>query len=191
MHLRPGRLHHLYNRGNNGEQVFYTPEHYHFFLRKLRAHLLPAGQLLAYCLMPNHFHLLFEPVETTEAAEAARAGLGIVLGSYAQALNKERGRTGSLFQKRTKAKLLEATATAAYANTCFHYLHQNPYRARLVACLEDWPYSSYRDYAGLHAGTLCPLAYGRQLLDLPATGPAFAAESARHILSDYALPLLY
>ncbi len=191
MHLHPGRLHHVYNRGNNGEQIFYTPGHYHFFLRKLRTHLLPAGQLLAYCLMPNHFHLLFEPAETEEAAGAARAGLGIVLGSYAQALNKERGRTGSLFQKRTKAKLLETSTTPDYANTCLHYLHQNPYRARLVARLEDWPYSSYRDYAGLRAGTLCPLSYGCLLLDLPTDGPGFAAESARHIPADYAQPLLY
>ena len=191
MQLHPGRLHHLYNRGNNGEQVFYTPGHYHFFLRKLRLHLLPAGRLLAYCLMPNHFHLLFEPAETDEATNATRAGLSIILGSYAQALNRERERTGSLFQKRTKTKLLEASATTAYATTCFHYLHQNPYRARLATRPEDWPYSSYRDYAGLRAGTLCALEYGRLLLDLPAAGPAFAAESARHIPAEYALPLLF
>ena len=191
MHLYPGQLHHLYNRGNNGEQVFYTPGHYHYFLRKVRAHLLPTGRLLAYCLMPNHFHLLFEPAETDAAGDLACAGLGVVLGSYAQSLNKERGRTSSLFQKRTKAKLLEASTTPRYAITCLHYLPPNPFRARLVARLEEWPYSSYRDYAGLRNGTLCSLDYGRQLLDLPAAGQAFQAESARHVSPEQAHSLLY
>ena len=191
MHLHPGQLHHFYNRGNNGEQVFYTPAHYHYFLRKVRAHLLPTGRLLAYCLMPNHFHLLFEPAATDAEGHWTRHGLGLVLGAYAQGLNKERGRTGSLFQKRTKAKLLEADPRGTYPGVCLHYLHQNPYRARLVPSLAEWPYSSYRDYAGLRSGTLCQLAYGRQLLDLPAAGPAFQAESARHLLLGLAIPLLY
>ena len=191
MLLHPGRLHHLYNRGNNGEQVFYNPGHYLHFLRKLREHLLPTGQLLAYCLMPNHFHLLFEPADTDAAVDATRHGLGLVLGSYAQGLNKERKRTGSLFQKRTKVKLLEGSSTSRYPATCFHYLHQNPYRARLVTHLEDWPYSSYRDYAGLRSGTLCSLDYGRQLFDLPTAGPAFQVDSARHIPAEFALPILY
>jgi len=190
MHLHPGQLHHLYNRGNNGEQMFYTPAHYHYFLRKMRAHLLPTGRLLAYCLMPNHFHLLFEPVETDPLGERAKRGLGLVLGSYAQGLNQERCRTGSLFQKRTKAKLLETDPRGRYPLTCLHYLHQNPLRARLVAHLADWPYSSHRDYAGLRHGTLCPLDYGRQLLDL-SPGPSFIAESAQQIPAEWALPLLY
>ncbi|MEJ7660555.1 MAG: transposase [Hymenobacter sp.] len=170
MYLHPGQLHHLYNRGNNGEQVFYTPAHYQYFLRKVRAHLLPTGRLLAYCLMPNHFHLLFEPAETDLLGEQANRGLGLVLASYAQGLNQERRRTGSLFQKRTKAKPLEADPHGRYPLTCLHYLHQNPLRVRLVARLADWPYSSYRDYAGLRHGTLCALDYGRQLLDLPRPG---------------------
>ena len=190
MQLHPGQLHHLYTRGNNGEQVFYTPGHYHYFLRKVRAHLLPTGRLLAYCLMPNHFHLLFEPAEAATTGGLTQRALGMVLGSYAQGLNQERGRTGSLFQKRTKAKLLEISTSPHYATTCLHYLHQNPYRAGLVSHLADWPYSSYRDYAGLRSGTLCALNYGRQLLDLPA-GPAFQTESAHRIPPEYAQPLLY
>jgi len=191
MHLHPGRLHHLYNRGNNGEQVFYTPAHYLYFLRKLRAHVVPKGRLLAYCLMPNHFHLLFEPAEADAEGGLARQGIGLALGAYAQGLNKERGRTGSLFQKRTKAKLLEADPHGAYPAICLHYLHQNPCRARLVTRLADWPYSSYRDYAGLRGGTLCALDYGRQLLDLPNAGPAFEAESARQMPPDLAADMLY
>ena len=191
MNLHPGHLHHFYNRGNNSEQVFYTPDHYHYFLRKVRAHLLPAGQLVAYCLMHTHFHLLFEPAETDEAGSLTRAAFGTLLDSYAQGINKEWGRTGSLFQKRTKAKLLEARATPHYALACLHYIHQNPLRTGLATQLAEWPYSSYRDYAGLRNGTLCALDYGRQLLALPAAGPAFEAESARQVLPDHVRPLLY
>ena len=59
MNFYPQQLFHIYNQGNNRQQVFFTAEHYEFFLWKMRAHLLPFGELVAWCLMPNHFHWLF------------------------------------------------------------------------------------------------------------------------------------
>ncbi len=59
MHFYPNQVFHIYNQGNNGRQLFYTPENYLFFLWKMRAYLLPFGDLVAYCLMPNHFHWQF------------------------------------------------------------------------------------------------------------------------------------
>jgi len=53
------QLFHIYNQGNNRRQIFFTEEHYKYFLWKMRAHLLPFGDLVAFCLMPNHFHWLF------------------------------------------------------------------------------------------------------------------------------------
>jgi len=84
--------------------------------------------------------------------------IGILLSSYSQAINKQNKTTGSLFQQKTKAKILSETdngSMLSYFEQCFHYLHQNPMVARIVRNLSDWPYSSYLDYSGLRNGTLC------------------------------------
>lgn len=191
MRFEPGQLYHVYNRGNNRQQVFFTPDHYLYFLKKLRGHVRPRCHILAYCLMPNHFHILLcptlvgvqEAVTTSHTKQALTQGLAVALSSYTQGLNKERGTSGSLFQSRTKALLLTAGAPT-YPQACFHYIHQNPVRAGLTPALADWPYSSYRDYAGLRSGTLCDQALAQELLDLPLNHIAFQLESAKSIDPD-------
>jgi len=59
MELYPQQLFHIYNQGNNHQKIFFTDENYQFFLWKMRAYLRPFGDLVAWCLMPNHFHWLF------------------------------------------------------------------------------------------------------------------------------------
>ena len=189
MRFEANLLYHVYNRGNDGLQLFYEPDHYHFFLRKMRHSLLPHCQLLAYCLMPNHFHLLLQPnaggAADGEASSTTRQpltrGLATLLSSYTQALNPRLQRQGALFQPKTKSKLL---AAAPYPLTCFHYIHQNPVRAGLSASLADWPYSSYRDFAGLRNGTLCDQELAAALLDLPTSRPQFVTESAQALDPD-------
>lgn len=58
MEFTEGHIYHVYNRGNNSQTIFFTRENYLFFLEKLRKHLLPHLDVLAWCLMPNHFHLM-------------------------------------------------------------------------------------------------------------------------------------
>ena len=60
MHFESGGIYHIYNQGNNRQKVFYNRENYLFFLRKIRNHVQPYGNILAWCLMPNHFHLMVE-----------------------------------------------------------------------------------------------------------------------------------
>lgn len=59
MKFHPDQAFHIYNQGNNREQLFYSEENYKFFLWKMKGHLLPFGDMIAWCLMPNHFHWLF------------------------------------------------------------------------------------------------------------------------------------
>jgi putative transposase len=59
MDLYSNQTFHIYNQGNNRRQVFFSDENYQFFIWRMRAYLLPFGDLIAYCLMPNHFHWLF------------------------------------------------------------------------------------------------------------------------------------
>ncbi len=99
--------------------------------------------------------------------------IGKTLSSYTKALNVQNKTTGNLFQKKTKAKLLtEATRTDElftnqdYIITCFHYIHQNPLKAKLVNLLSKWPYSSYPDYYSDRNGTICNKALAIELLEL-------------------------
>ena len=59
MKFYPNQLFHIYNQGNNRQEIFFTEEHSQSFLWKMRAYLLPFGDLISYCLMPNHFHWQF------------------------------------------------------------------------------------------------------------------------------------
>ena len=152
MELLQGQLYHIYNRGNNKQPIFYSKENYSFFLMKMRNHLLKKAQILAYCLMPNHFHWLAYTNKTWKnMAGSLNKDIGILLRSYTQAINKRYQRTGSLFQQKTKAIEL---SKRSYARTCFHYIHQNPLRANLVNKMPEWPFSSYPDYAGMRNGSL-------------------------------------
>jgi putative transposase len=63
MQFEKNMIYHVFNQGNNREQVFFNSENYLFFLQKMRTHLLPYAELLCYCLMPNHFHWLIQVVE--------------------------------------------------------------------------------------------------------------------------------
>ena len=69
MNFQPNLLYHVYNRGNNCQQIFYSREHYLLFIDKIRKILLGQCDLLAYCLMPNHYHLMISAHEIIEGEE--------------------------------------------------------------------------------------------------------------------------
>ena len=154
-------MYHVFNRGNNKQRIFLKKENYHFFLRKVEDYILPHGNLLAYCLMPNHFHLLLQAKMAT--AGSGRTGshplnrkIGTLLSSYTQAMNKRYNRTGSLFQQKTKAKQINFSRSKVdYAFNCFQYIHRNPMEAGLVDKMEDWEFSSFREYANDDKNGLC------------------------------------
>ena len=95
----------------------------------------------AYCLMPNHFHLLIELVEPTLAV-----GMKHLNQSYAQRVNLRYERTGHVFEAPYDAKLVE---TEEHFVTACAYVVLNPVRAGLCADPADWPWSSHRATAGL------------------------------------------
>ncbi len=123
--------------------------------------------------MPNHFHFLIhankKTVQTRKTGVSEKnvlsEGFRILLSSYAFALNNQKHSTGSLFQQNTKAKCLDDN-NLNYAAACFHYIHQNPLKAGMVQLMENWEYSSFRDYAGFRDGSICNKKLAYQLLDL-------------------------
>ena len=184
MKYSPHSIYHIYNQGNNRQIIFPKKQNYIFFLKKVRKHLSPCVDVLAYCLMPNHFHFLVRTNERACAEVLAKTTgkrnfcqqvlsreIGVMLSSYTKAINKQENRSGALFRARTKQKeclyegfaTIEAQQQLGYAPNCFRYIHQNPVKAGLVAHSTDWVYSSAMDYAQLRNGTLCNQALAKQL----------------------------
>ena len=173
MEFHENELYHIYNRGNNRQKIFFKPDNYLYFLRKVRKFILPYCDILNYCLMPNHFHFLIHANQrTTEAKKVGHIyknilseGIRNLLQSYAKGINNQNYSTGSLFQQNTKAKNVTRRDNL-YPEICFHYNHQNPMKAGIVRKMEDWDYSSFRDYTGFRNGTLCNQTLAFELLDL-------------------------
>jgi len=171
MHFEEGNLYHIYNQGNNKLNVFHEQEEYIFFLQLIRKNLIPYTDLLAYCLMPNHFHLMINADKRCKNLikqgslfiDPITNSFRKTLSSYTHVKNVKSGNSGSLFRQKTKAKSLSEMDMMPddmlhkndYYQNCIYYIHQNPLKAGLVSKLIDWPYSSYLDYAGLRSGTLC------------------------------------
>jgi len=199
MEFCKGELYHIYNRGNNRDRVFYNHGNYLFFLKKMNTYISPYADIIAWCLMPNHFHIMVfvnevelipsnDLIQTnninplTVVSErvsikkrSLNQSIGIMLRSYTNAIHKQEGRTGALFQEETKAILLADNISyvssffpsafgtiitayqdddKSYAERCFNYIHRNPVSSNLVKRAEDWEFSSYRDYMGIRNGKL-------------------------------------
>jgi REP-associated tyrosine transposase len=189
MEFLENELYHIYNRGNNKQVIFFNPENYIYFLQKVRKFMLPHCDILAFCLMPNHFHFLISADNRTIATKSIAGkeknilseGIRSLLSSYTQAINKQNNSTGSLFQQNTKAKNLY-DGSKSHDLLCFHYIHQNPMKAKLVEKMEAWEYSSFKDYCGLRNGTLCNKELAIKLLAINIK--AFYTDSYRIINDD-------
>ncbi|MCC5942207.1 MAG: hypothetical protein JJU37_11760 [Balneolaceae bacterium] len=190
-------LYHVYNRGNLSNPIFFDKENYFFFLKKMKTHLSPYCEILAWCLMPNHFHWVIYVKKQTESkshksilnsepVEELNKSIGILLRSYTRAVNKKYKKQGSLFQQKTKSKNLNRDISSKddYPLTCFLYIHQNPLRAGLENYLGEWEFSSYKDYIGARNGQLCNIQLARELLDLPEDSRLFDELSSRTIDED-------
>ena len=129
MEFIKGELFHIYNRGNNSDKVFYSRRNYLFFIEKMNTYISPYADILAWCLMPNHFHFMvsvnevelmlpnglnhveiIDPLTGTKRVgiktRTFNQSIGIMLRSYTNAIHNQEGRTGALFQEETKAIIL-------------------------------------------------------------------------------------
>jgi len=190
-------LYHVYNRGNLSNPIFFDEENYLFFLKKMKIHLSPYCEILAWCLMPNHFHWMIyvknhteseshDSLPNSEPVVELNKSIGILLRSYTRAVNKKYKKQGSLFQQKTKSKDLndDFTSRDDYPLTCFLYIHQNPLRSGLENQLGEWEFSSCKDFTGVRNGKLCNLELARELLDLPDNSRLFHKLSRRTIDKD-------
>ena len=134
----PGHPQHVIVRGNNREPIFCADQDYHFYLDKLKqACNKHQCDVHAYVLMTNHVHLLITPYTEQSLSKT----LQMVGRYYVQYFNHSYQRTGTLWEGRYKATLID---TERYLLTCYRYIELNPVRAAMVDHPVDYPWSSYR-----------------------------------------------
>lgn len=168
--LYPGEFYHVYNRGNNRENIFAEERNYRYFMDLYVRYIEPVAATYAYCLLRNHFHLLIrmrdieefpeewrqaQDWQSSEDCQSSRASdsaaryasrqFADLFATYSKAFNKAYDRTGSLFAKPFRRKRVD---NDGYFRALVVYIHQNPQRHGFVSDFRDWPFSSYAAIAG-------------------------------------------
>lgn len=156
--LQVGQYYHIFNRGNNGEDIFREKRNYMFFMQRYAQYIEPIAYTYAYCLLRNHFHFLvrtrtpeeqevyqktfktLKVSETFRVLEPSRQ-FSKLFNSYAKAFNKMYDRTGSLFEHPFHRIEVDADT---YFSRLVAYIHQNPQKHAFVSDFRDWPFSSYQ-----------------------------------------------
>lgn len=135
--ISEANIYHVMGRGVGGQIIFEDDEDYGKMLELMGQTLAKEGDVLAWCLMDNHFHILVE-LEMPDLSAAMRR----MLSSYASFFNQRHGRNGHLFQDRFAS---EAVGTEEYLLTVVRYIHRNPIKAGITKTCE-YRWSSYGAY---------------------------------------------
>jgi putative transposase len=140
--ISDGAVYHLLNRGNARQQVFHRDDDYQAFVHLLREtdQRNPLG-ILAYCLMPNHFHLVVQP----EKADNLHRGMQWLMTSHVRRQHALDRGSGHIWQGRYKSFLIEQDS---HLLVVLRYVEGNPLRAGLVSSAIDWPWSSHLQRVG-------------------------------------------
>jgi len=151
--FHPEKFYHIYNHAVGNDSLFKSHENYLFFLSRYDKYLSPIFKTYAYCLMPNHFHMLVQVRnEETITSLLSNGSKGIdfhkfimqnlsnFLNSYAKAFNKQQSRKGALFVDFTKRKEI---TNEFYFTRLINYIHQNPIHHGFCKEAKEWDYSSF------------------------------------------------
>ena len=165
----PGMPHHVTQRGNRRQKVFFNKPDYRAYLEIMREWSARYGlRVWGYCLMPNHVH----PIVVPATEDGLARDVGDAHRRYTRRINFRKGWRGHLWQGRFASFVMDEP----YVLSAVRYVERNPVRARLVRRAEDWPWSS----AAAHAdGKPDPLAEGDWLAELTAGWVCTWAEHLR------------
>lgn len=132
-------IYHIVMRGNNMQRIFEEREDYEKLISLLKQYKQECGfTLYAWCLMPNHIHLLLKIKQATLSETMAKINIAFV-----KWYNLKYERKGHLYQGRFKSEPVE---DETYFLTVFRYIHMNPVKGKICSTPEDYPYSSYGSY---------------------------------------------
>jgi putative transposase len=133
----PGVAHHVTQRGNRQQKIFFSDDDRRAYIQILAAALKRSDtRCLAWCLMDNHIHLMLVP----EHVDGLRASLSSTHTTYAQRINQREQMTGHLFQGRYASFAMDD----GHMMVAARYIENNPVTAGIVKSAEDWRWSSAR-----------------------------------------------
>lgn len=164
--LEAGNMYHVWTHANGRENLFRTPGNYYYFLEKYALQVHPVAETFAYCLMPNHLHLMvrvrmeeeleeFRKVKMKNRKTNVKSDFGglsklvsqqfsNLFNGYTQAFNHQFDRKGSLFTPNFNRKQVDSDS---YYARLIIYIHFNPVLHGFVKKPDDWPYSSWHTYS--------------------------------------------
>ncbi len=145
---QPGMYYHIYNRGVSKSTLFRKPTNYLYVTAKLQRYSLEnLVSVIAYCFMPNHYHLLLRQDGEKAAGNVPQS----IFNSYSKAYNLMYSHSGTLFEGRFRAK---PVATTSHLLHLCRYIHGNPVKDGLVADPADWQWSNYLEWIGERSSPL-------------------------------------
>ncbi len=149
--------HHVTQRGNRRQQTFFRDDDYLYYIEQLRIHCVRYSvSILAYCLMPNHIHLVVVPAKE----KALRMAIGLTHQSHSKFINYRNNWQGYLWQGR----FFSVPMDDEHTNTCIPYVEDNPVRAGLADHPWDYRWSSAN---ARYTGHDDPLVAGEYLRSSP------------------------
>ena len=165
-----GEYYHIYNRGANRQPIFRCDDNYVFLLRRVKRYIVQWQiVVIAYCLMPNHYHFVLLQAGEHSISRFMQS----LFNSYTKAFNKMYDRSGTLFEGPFRAT--HVTDDVYLLHLC-RYLHLNPLEAGLVTDLRDWPYSNYLEWVEQRNGTLVDREFVQSHFPTPAEYVQFVTD---------------
>jgi len=146
--FKKGRYYHIYNRGANRNKIFFEKDNFLYLLRKLKEYSKKFNfSIIAYCLMPNHYHFLLRQ----DGDDPLNVAIGVLFNAYTKAINRMYNKSGTLFEGHFKC--IEVEDDKYILELC-RYIHRNPVDDKLVERIEDWEFSNYLEWIGNRKGNL-------------------------------------
>jgi len=137
-----GCIYHVLNRGNGQQNVFHKDRDYEAFIDLIgEAKARYPVKIYAYCLMPNHFHLVLLPIKAQELSK----WMQWLMTSHVRRYHRHYGGSGHIWQGRYKSFIIQENA---HLLTVLRYVEGNPVRAGLVHTARDWVWSSHQEVIG-------------------------------------------
>ncbi|GAB4548436.1 MAG: hypothetical protein Fur002_25270 [Anaerolineales bacterium] len=143
-----GTFFHIYNRGNNGENIFIQERNYAYFMELWWKHTHQIAETWAYCLLRNHFHAAVYIKNETDLTglknkiKKPSQYFSNFFNAYARGVNIATQRTGALFERPFKRIPVDSES---YLMRLIVYIHQNPQKHKFEGDFRNWNYSSYHE----------------------------------------------